>query len=202
MIIIHFGPVYSLVQAEDPVRAIMYSYPHPLKFLTIRLQWPVNNILTFKGIDSSSSNNIPWNQIITSSTVVHFLRSLLEVFNSSPVVIDACNLEIDIGNDTDLTLEILMEGLATSQVADALRNFIDYGWPRFSKSVNFLWRRPVEAHEGCIVNAEDLLTKLPSALRIHQQKTVRLTEAEATDLTNWLEDMLQSKIVTSRWDLY
>ncbi|KAK7686559.1 hypothetical protein QCA50_010159 [Cerrena zonata] len=171
-------------QAEDPVRAIMYSYPHPLKYLTIRLQWPVNNILTFKGIDSSSSNNIPWNQIITSSTVVHFLRSLLEVFNSSPVVIDACNLEIDIGNDTDLTLEILMEGLATSQVADALRNFIDYGWPRFSKSINFLWRRPVEAHEGCIVNAEDLLTKLPSALRIHQQKTVRLTEAEATDLTN------------------
>ncbi|KAL0580017.1 hypothetical protein V5O48_002020 [Marasmius crinis-equi] len=186
-------------QPQDPVRALMYHYPYHLRLLTLRTQWPIANPAA---LDDINGDNVNWDQVIMFSGNTHYIRTILAVIDSSPTEIDSCDLEVDIGDDASHTLESLLGGLATFHVADTLRDFLNYGWPRFSKRINFVWRRPAKAHENCTVDAEQLITGVLRALQTHQQQTVRLRDVEVSELTDWCDSLLRQGIITSRWELY
>ncbi|KAK1233415.1 hypothetical protein PQX77_003429 [Marasmius sp. AFHP31] len=190
--------VLDLIQPEDPVRALMHHYPHRLRILTLRTQWPITNPAALDNLDNQKN----WNQVVMALETAHYIRTILAVVYSGPREIDTCELEVDIGNDASHTLETLLAGLATYHVADTLRSYLDYGWPRLSKAINFVWRRPAIAHKSCTIEAEQLLTGVFRALQIHQNKTARLRDVDVSELTEWCEGLLKEGIVTSRWELY
>ena len=139
-------------------------------------------------------------QIIEDGTADHVVRSLFAVIHNLPTILRSCDLEIDLGTNTSSITDILREGPATRFLAKELRRFIDEGWPAFSKNVNFVWLSPGK-QENLLISKE-ILTTIPSFLRNSQQDEAKITDTELMEIEGWVERLLRSAVVTSRWKSY
>ena len=178
----------------DPILAILHNYASHIEHLTIRLQWHI--------ADSSDSGpeEDEMQQIITESTTMHGISGLFTVIHSLPEVLQSCSIEIDLGANANCIIGVLGEGPAMQFLGEKLRSFLENGWPRFARNINFIWRHSEKHH--AYLDPKQILITLLSALYTFQRDNVKLSDPEFVEMKEWIGGLLQSGVVTSCWKSY
>ena len=180
-----------IVSTDEDLQFFTELFPSHISTITVCLELSID--------DTNPDDHL--GQLLSFSALC---ERLYKMAIRLPETIRVYNIEIDLGESPNITLNTILNSLANFQVAYCLRSLLDNGWSTCSRVTNFVWRHASEVHGDCAFDPEHILIKLPSAFvqSNNNQGPARFSETEIEGLTTRIENLLRSGIITSHWDIY
>ena len=128
------------------------------------------------------------------------LLAVADVLENHPAEIRTLEVSIYLEMHTNSTADTILKSLATTHLAHAFSTFIKRGWPTCFKTLVLIWFCKGEgASNSKNIDATDLLTRLPSALRTYKNPKNMLPAGSLIKLEADISRLIEQGAILSAW---